>query len=84
LMNLTIQDVDYKYNRQGNIVVALISLKEAFSRNAGGEIINKTLDRISSERDGNKRLKFTRNIVEKYITIYNAPAGLETVEEIEC
>jgi hypothetical protein len=83
LMGVTLQDTDYKYNRAGNLTISLYSLKEVFSRNAGGEIISKTLDRLSSERDGNKRLKFSRNIVEKYVTIYNAPTGLETVSAIE-
>ena len=84
LLGLTLYDTDFKYNRSGNLTVSLHSLKEAFGRKVtGGEILNKTLDRLASEKNGNKRLKFSRNIVEKFITIYDAPAGLETVEPIE-
>jgi len=73
LFSLQLSDFTTKRNKQGNLVITLASLKDNFGRNHGGDIINKTLDRLSSDREGGKRLKFDRSIVEKYITIYEAP-----------
>jgi len=82
--SLNMEDFDFKYNKAKNLVISVTSLKNAFARNSGNDSINKTIDRIASEKDGNKRLKFNKNIVEKYITIYEAPEGLDLgIESIE-
>lgn len=83
LFNIPLSELDYKYSRAGNLLVSVHSIKEEFGKYSGGTIVKKTLDRIVSEKEGNKRLKFSRKIVEKYITLYNAPAGLETVDAIQ-
>ena len=77
IYNLTIDDFTWKYNKAGNIVMAAARLKDVFGAKNGGDIINKTIDRLTSDKEGNKRLKFDRDIVEKFITIYEAPRDLE-------
>ena len=83
IYHLTLEDLIYKYNKASNLVATVSSLKQAFARNTGGDVISKTINRLSSEKDGGKRLLFDKDTVEKYITFYEAPEGLERVEQIE-
>jgi len=79
IYNMTLDDLTWKYSR-GNLVLATARLKDVFGTKNGGDIINKTIDRLTSEKEGNKRLKFDRSIVEKFITIFEAPQDLEYSE----
>jgi len=76
----SLDDLTWKYNKAGNIVIAVARLKDFLGSRNGGDIINKTLDRITSDKEGNKRLKFDKKIVEKFITIYGAPKNLDVNE----
>ena len=76
LYELTLNDLEWKFNRAKNLVVTVESLKRAFRE--GGAIIEKTIDRLKTDKEGNKRLKFSGSNVENYITIYSAPDYLES------
>ncbi|NPA69273.1 MAG: hypothetical protein GXO26_00530 [Crenarchaeota archaeon] len=76
LFDISLDDLSWKYNKQRQLVITVLSLKNTFSLNLGSTVITKTIDRIAETREGNKRLKFDKDVVEKYITIYNAPDNL--------
>jgi len=73
-------DFDFRYSK-GQLVIAARSLKTILGHKVGGDIIPKTINRLATEKEANRRLKFSKGSLEKYVTIYNAPSNLN-VEEI--
>ena len=83
ILGLTLNDLDYKYSR-GQLVVTAASLKTQFTKISGGDLVSKTINRLTSEKEANKRLLFSGKSVEKFITIYGAPEETpETSMDIE-
>lgn len=83
LYNITINDLVFKYGKTNDLQITVASLKTAFSRGNGDDVISKTINRLSAEKEGNKRLNFGRGSVEKFLTIFDAPNNLEKMEEIK-
>lgn len=84
IYNVLLEDLAWKYSKSKNLVVSVSSLKQAFARNSGGDVISKTINRLASEKEGNKRLMFPgKTTVEKFVTFFDAPDGLEKVTPIE-
>ena len=83
IIGLTLNDLDYKFSR-GNLVITVASLKSTLTKISGGDLVAKTINRITSEKEGNKRLLFSGKSVEKFITIFGAPEETpETNMDIE-
>jgi hypothetical protein len=84
LYGLQLDDLVYKYSKEGNLVISVNSLKQAFARASGGDVIAKTINRLAVEKEGSRRLMFPPNtVVEKCVTFFDAPENLETVTPIE-
>ena len=81
LADSTIDDVDYKWNKQNLLVVAITSLKLVFGRLQGADAVYKALDTVAANYEANKLLIFNGS-PEKYMTVYDSPLNLgETKQE---
>jgi hypothetical protein len=67
MYSISLDEVEYKYNKQQNIVVSVRSLKDLFGKHDGSDVIFKVIDRINSEKDGGRKLRV--NSKEGYYTI---------------
>jgi hypothetical protein len=81
MVKMTIDDVEWKYNKDKDIVINHQDLKRVLKQYNMGAVVSKTIDRIASEKEDNKRVRFDSGL-HKYITIFGPPGNLETVEEI--
>jgi hypothetical protein len=82
LYGLHLEDVEYKINKGGHLVLAAKKLKDIFSERTGGEIISKVIARMASEREGNKRIAIGGR-KQKYITVYGAPTNITGDNDVE-
>ena len=80
IYNLTLDDLTWRYDRSGNMVLAIRKLKDVLGSKNGSDVINKTIDRLWSAKENNRRLHFNKSSVEKCITIYEAPKNLEVTK----
>jgi len=84
LLHVTLDELTWKYNgKTNNLVIAVARLKDVLGSKNSDDIVMKTIDRLTSEKEGNKKLRFDRDFPEKFITLYGAPRDLETVAPID-
>jgi len=77
LFNLSIDDIVFKYTKERKLAIAIPPLKAALSLRGGNLILDKTLDRLASDRFSNKRLLFDDGNKSKYFIVAGAPLNLD-------
>jgi hypothetical protein len=78
LVEKDFMEVEFKYNKQGLLVVSIMSLKMLFMGIDNADLIYRALQDINAQKENSKLLRFNGS-PEKYITVFGAPAGLGTV-----
>jgi len=78
LFNLSIDDIAFRYTKEHKLAIAIPQLKDALALRGGNLVIDKTLDRLASDRFGNKRLAFDDDGNKvKYFIAAGAPLNLD-------
>jgi hypothetical protein len=72
LVERDVSDLKMKWSKKKTLVISANSVKMCFSRIKGSDSINKAIDTMCSNFEGNKSLAFDGS-PEKYITVWNAP-----------
>lgn len=68
-----LQDLEFKYNQNKNLIITVNSLQTLFGRVKGAKVILETVDLLASEISG--KLHFDSGL-KRYIIVYGAPYGL--------